>query len=113
MLAQASMTPVGLVPRFKRFTVAGIFSAGSGFNFDSRLAFIHLSDAQALFHLGTTVSGLKIKLHDIYAAPRVALQISEALSTRYQIGDWTQEFGAFFKAITLEILESGKNENTF
>ncbi|MCC5792345.1 MAG: lipoprotein-releasing ABC transporter permease subunit [Legionellaceae bacterium] len=102
MIPQASVTPAGMIPRFKRFTVQGVFSAGSGFNFDSKLAFIDMGDAQKLFQLGEAVSGLKLKIDNIYNAPNMAMQLARQLGDAYQVGDWTQQFGAFFQAIKME-----------
>ncbi len=102
MIPQATVTPAGMIPRFKRFTVDGVFSAGTGFNFDTRLAFISLHDAQVLFKTGDDVTGLKIKTKQIYEAPQLAQRIAYQLGPEYAVGDWTQQFGAFFEAIKLE-----------
>lgn len=102
MLPQATPTPVGMIPRFKRFTVAGIFSAGHGFNFDSKLAFIQLHDAQVLTQMGSYVSGIKLKLKDVYAAPQFAQELANKLGSNYMVGDWTLTYGPFFQAIKME-----------
>jgi lipoprotein-releasing system permease protein len=102
MIPQATVTPAGMIPRFKRFTVAGIFSAGTGFNFDTKLAFIHLEDAQKLLQLGDDVSGLKLKINDVYQAPVMTDQLAIKLGEDYQVGNWTQQFGAFFQAVKME-----------
>lgn len=102
MIPQATVTPAGMIPRFKRFTVAGVFSAGTGFNFDTKLAFIELSDAQKLMQLGDEVSGIKVKIKNVYQAPELSSQIAELLGEQYQIGNWTQQFGAFFEAVKME-----------
>jgi lipoprotein-releasing system permease protein len=102
MIPVATVTPAGMIPRFKRFTVAGIFSAGAGFNFDTKLAFIHLNDAQKLFQLGDEVSGLKMKISNIYEAPEMSVELSKKLGEDYQVGNWTDQFGAFFHAVKME-----------
>lgn len=102
MIPQATVTPAGMIPRFKRFTVVGVFSAGTGFNFDTKLAFINLQDAQKLLQLGNDVTGLKMKIDNIYKAPAMSDQLAEKLGEEYQIGNWTREFGAFFQAVKLE-----------
>lgn len=102
MIPQASVTPAGMIPRFKRFTVEGVFSAGTGFNFDTKLAFISLHDAQVLFKTDEDVTGLKLKIKKIYQAPQLAQKIAAILGPEYSVGDWTQQFGAFFEAIKLE-----------
>lgn len=102
MIPQATVTPAGMIPRFKRFTVAGIFSAGSGFNFDTKLAFTSLNDAQKLMQLGSDVSGIKLKINSVYQAPELSAQLSSILGEAYQVGNWTQQFGAFFQAVKME-----------
>jgi lipoprotein-releasing system permease protein len=102
MLPQATPTPVGMIPRFKRFTVAGIFSAGHGFNFDSKLAFIQLKDAQLLMQMGDNVSGMKLKMHNVYQAPKLAQELANELGPDYSVGDWTLTYGPFFQAIKME-----------
>lgn len=102
MIPKATVTPIGVIPQFKRFTVIGIFSAGPGFNFDSRLGFINLSDAQKLFQMGNSVSGIRLKINDIYAAPALSAQIAKTLSPQLTVSNWTQQFGAFFRAVRME-----------
>lgn len=102
MVPEANLTIAGMVPRFKRFHVAGIFSVGNGFNFDSRLAFIHLADAQKLMHLGPAVTGLKLKVNEVYAAERIAATLQQSLGDRYEVGSWVDQFGAFFHAVKME-----------
>lgn len=102
MVPQATVTPAGMLPRFKRFTVAGIFSAGTGFNFDTKLAFIHLEDAQKLMQLGNDVSGLKLKINNVYQAPFLSKELAAKLGEEYEVGNWTQQFGDFFQAVKME-----------
>lgn len=102
MIPQATVTPAGMVPRFKRFTVAGVFTAGTGFNFDTKLAFIHMNDAQKLMQMGDDITGLKMKINNIYQAPTMSKLLEKKLGDDYQVGDWTQQFGAFFQAVKME-----------
>ena len=102
MIPEATVTPAGMIPRFKRFTVVGIFSAGTGFNFDTKLAFIDLPDAQKFMQLGQDVTGLKLKINDIYAAPALAAALQEELGEAYEVGNWTEQFGEFFQAVKME-----------
>mgnify|MGYP000243401881 CR=1 FL=1 len=102
MIPQATITPTGMIPRFKRFTVIGVFTAGTGFNFDTKLAFIHMDDAQKLLQLGNSVSGLKMKIKNVYQAPELSDTISSLLGEEYIVGNWTREFGAFFEAVKME-----------
>lgn len=98
----ASLTPMGIIPRFKRFTVVGTFSAGRGFGFDSNYAFINLHDAQKFYELGDKVSGLRFKLDDLYQAPMIANNLLRGLPPQYITSNWTVQYGAFFQAIALE-----------
>lgn len=102
MIPQATVTPAGMIPRFKRFTVTGVFSAGTGFNFDTKLAFINLVDAQKLMQLGDDVSGLKMKIKDVYQAPAMSEQLATKLGEGYEVSNWTEQFGAFFQAVKME-----------
>ena len=97
-----TFTPAGFMPRFKRFKVDAIFKIGNGFDFDSSLAYINLHDAQALFEMGQSVSGVRLKIKDLYAAPALATEISHQLHDEYFVSNWTKEFGAFFSAIKME-----------
>jgi lipoprotein-releasing system permease protein len=96
-----TVTPAGIVPRFKRFTVAGIFKAGNGFGYDTGLAFVSMRDAQVLFMLGQNVSGINLKINNMYDAPKVNYYISQQHQS-LQVTDWTQTYGAIFKAVALE-----------
>lgn len=99
---QVSLSAAGVIPRFKRFTVAGIFRAGSGFSFDSGLAYINLNDAQKLFQMGNLVTGLHASIKNIYVAPKLSKQLTMELSSSAKISDWTDQFGPFFRAVQLE-----------
>lgn len=98
----ASATPMGIIPRLKRFTVVGIFKMGNGFGFDSSYAYINLHDAQKLYNTEKGVTGLRLKLNDLYKAPAVSHQLQKILPSDYIISNWTQEYGGFFQAIALE-----------
>lgn len=102
MIPQATVTPAGITPRFKRFTVGGVFSAGPGFNFDTQMTFINLHDAQKLMQLGEGVTGIKLKLDDVYKAPLLSEQLVELLGAEYDVGNWTHQLGAFFQAVKME-----------
>ncbi|STX28313.1 outer membrane-specific lipoprotein transporter subunit; membrane component of ABC superfamily [Legionella beliardensis] len=102
MIPQATVTPAGMIPRFKRFTVTGVFSAGSGFNFDTSLAFVNLTDAQKLLQMGNDVTGLKMKIANIYEAPEMSKQLGDKLGEEYEVANWTNQFGAFFEAVKME-----------
>ncbi len=102
VIPEVTITPVGTTPRFKRFTIVGIFSAGAGFGFDKNLAFIDMGDAQKLMQLGAGVSGIKMKIDSIYEAPALSEQISRQIGDQYWVTNWTQQYGAFFQAVAME-----------
>ena len=99
---QVSLSPAGVLPRYKRFKVVGIFRAGSGFGFDAGLSFIHLNDAQKLMSLGENVTGLHLNVKDVFLAPKVAQTLSRELSPTASITTWADQFGEFFRAVQLE-----------
>lgn len=101
MIPTARVTPAGLVPRFRRFTVTGIFDVGM-YQYDRSLAFIHLADAQALYRMGDRVTGLRIHLQNMFAAPAVARQVSRLVRPSLRVTDWTRQHASFFHAIATE-----------
>lgn len=102
MVPQATLSPAGVIPRFKRFTVVGVFRAGSGFGFDLGIAFINLTDAQRLFQLNNAVTAVYANINDVYAAPMVSEQIAKGLGPSARVMNWTQQFGEYFHAVSLE-----------
>ncbi|GGY28466.1 lipoprotein-releasing ABC transporter permease subunit [Paludibacterium paludis] len=98
---QGNVTPAGMVPRLKQFTVVGIFRAAA-FNWDSSLAMIHLRDAQVLFRMGDSVSGLRLKLDDAMAAPAVKRSLASALPPEDTVSDWTDMNAEYFRAVQVE-----------
>lgn len=99
---QTSTTPFGLLPRFRQFTVSGIFKTHSGFGFDSGVAYINMADAAKLYAAGQISGGLHLQLQDVYAAGRVSDQLSQQLGDNYYVTNWMQTFGTFFKALAME-----------
>ena len=97
---QARMTPAGMLPRLKRFTVKGIFEIGMH-EYDSALALIHLDDAGKLFRLDAP-AGLRIKTSDVIAAPYIAREVMQRIPGRYGVIDWTQQNRNFFRALKTE-----------
>lgn len=98
---QATVTPAGVLPRLRRFTVTGIFQVDHG-QFDSALAVTHLDDAARLFQLGERISGLRLKLENLFNAPRVSRELAESFGGRYWVRDWTQHNANFFRALKTE-----------
>ncbi|NMM36868.1 MAG: lipoprotein-releasing ABC transporter permease subunit [Glaciimonas sp.] len=101
MLApQGQVTPAGVLPRLKQFTVVGIFEAGH-YEYDSTLAFIHIEDAEKMFRLGAP-SGLRLKIIDMQRAPQVAQDLSKLLSGDLIISDWSKQNRNWFAAVQTE-----------
>ncbi|MHB1144196.1 MAG: lipoprotein-releasing ABC transporter permease subunit [Thiobacillus sp.] len=98
---QGNITPAGVMPRVKQFTVTGIFEAGM-FEYDSGLALIHLQDAQKLLRLGEDVSGVRLKLNELFRAPFVTRDLSQSLKGDYYLTDWTKSHANFFRAVAIE-----------
>ena len=98
---QARVTPAGVLPRLRRFTVVGVFEVGM-YEYDAGLALVHIEDAAKLFGLGDAVSGVRLRIDDMFAAPRVAPEIASQLPGRYWVSDWTQQHANFFRAVRTE-----------
>lgn len=98
---QGQVTVAGVVPRLKTFTVTGVFEAGM-YEFDSGLALINMRDAQVLYRMGSAVSGLRLKVRDMFDAPRVVQQLAVGLPADMYFSDWTKEHANFFRAVQIE-----------
>ncbi len=98
---QINSTPAGIVPRMRRFTVVGIFQVGM-FEYDRNMAMIHIQDAAKLFRMDDAVSGLRIKLDDLFNAPQITHGLATAFYDDYQVSDWTLAHNNFFRAIQTE-----------
>jgi lipoprotein-releasing system permease protein len=98
---QGLVTPAGLLPRTKQFTVSGVFDVGT-FEFDSGLALVALEDAQRVYGMGDQVSGVRLKLEDLFAAPEVAAGLGPRLGAGVSITDWTRTHASFFRAVQIE-----------
>ena len=98
---QGMVTPAAVLPRLKQFTVTGIFEVGM-FEFDSGLALIHMADAQKLYRMGDNVSGVRLKLGDLFSAPQIARTLYAVLPPDTYITDWTRTHANFFRAVQIE-----------
>ncbi|MFT3757947.1 lipoprotein-releasing ABC transporter permease subunit [Thauera sp.] len=99
---QGLVTPAAVLPRVKQFELVGVFDAGM-YEYDSGLALVHVADAQALYRMGDAVSGVRLKLDDLFAAPRVARELAMQISVPgLMIHDWTRSHANFFRAVALE-----------
>jgi len=99
---QGQVTPAGILPRLKQFTVVGIFEAGH-FEYDSGLVLIHMFDAQKLYRMeNDDVSGVRLKLKDLFLAPQVVQELPAMLTIDSYISDWTKQHANYFRAIQIE-----------
>lgn len=94
-------TPVGAVPRVKRFTVSGLFEAGYN-EFDKGMAFAHMADLQRVLRMGDGVTGVRLKLHDMDRSWEVARDLAESLDGPYRVSDWTSDNANMFRALKME-----------
>lgn len=107
MAPQGQFTPTGVVPRLKQFTLVGLFQIGM-YEYDAGLALIHLDDAAKLYRMGDKVSGVRLKLADLFDAPMMAANISDQLNAQanrsndYYVSDWTRQHANFFRAVQME-----------
>ncbi len=99
-LAEGTVTPAGLLPRSKRFTVVGIYRVGM-YEFDRRLAFVHLDDAARLFRMRDAVTGLRLATTDMFRAPEIVREVGLALLEPVLISDWTRRHVNFFRSIQI------------
>ena len=98
---QGMVTPAAILPRIKQFRVVGIFEAGM-FEFDSGLALVHLEDAQKLYRMDDRVSGVRLKIDDLFAAPQIGRELMRYLEGDIWISDWTKSHANFFRAVEIE-----------
>lgn len=99
----ATPGPLGMTPKVKRFVIAGIFDSGM-YNYDEGLMIMSLTDAQAFFGLGDRISGIEVRLDDVYDAQPIARRIEATLSFPYKARDWTEINRNIFAALALEKL---------
>ncbi|MCQ8117457.1 lipoprotein-releasing ABC transporter permease subunit [Methylomonas rosea] len=98
---QINSTPAGILPRMKRFTVVGVFKVGM-YEYDRNMALMHLDDAGKLFRLEQAVSGLRLKLDDLFNAPRITQGLADTLGDEFRVSDWTKAHSNFFRAVQTE-----------
>jgi len=98
---QGTVTPAGVVPRLKSFTVTGIFQVGM-FEYDNGLALINLEDAQKLYRMDERVSGVRLKVDDLFEAPRITREVARMISADAELFDWTKSHANFFRAVQIE-----------
>jgi lipoprotein-releasing system permease protein len=99
---QGQVTPAGLVPRLRQFTVGGIFEVGH-YEYDAGFGLIHMTDAQKLYRLDDDkVSGVRLKLQDMMKAPEVSQELARTLSADAYITDWARQNANYFRAVQIE-----------
>ncbi len=98
---QGLVTPAAILPRVKQFRVVGIFDVGM-FEFDSGLALIDMSDAQKMYRMGDRVSGVRLKVDDLFAAPKISRELLRYLDADVGVTDWTRSHANFFRAVDIE-----------
>jgi len=99
-LAEGIVTPAGVLPRYKRFTVSGIFRVGM-YEFDSRLALVNIVDAQKLFRLRDAVSGVRLAVTEIFDANSIVREVALEHGEVVLVGDWTRRHVNFFRSIQI------------
>ena len=99
--SRGMISPMGYLPAMKRFQVAGLFESGM-YAFDGSLAYIHLSDAQKILHMEDSITGIEVRVNDIYNARRIADKIVAAMGFPYWAKDWMQRNYNLFFALKLE-----------
>ena len=98
---QVRVTPAGAMPRLKRFTLRGIFEVGMG-EYDRGVAIVHLQDAAKLLRMGDGVTGVRLKLDDLFQARRVSFELANELPGAYRLTDWTYSHRNLFSALKTE-----------
>ena len=100
VIPYTTTTPIGSLPRLRKFTVRGIYELGS--ELDASLAFIHLRDAAAMIRLGAAAEGLRLKLNDVFGAPQLSQRLILRYGNDYVVRNWTRRYGNLFASIKLE-----------
>ena len=98
---QANITAVGVMPRLRRFTVTGVFEVGMH-QFDAAMAYIHIDDAAKLFSYKDKINGVRLKLTDLFEAPRISREIEKDFGLDYWVKDWSKQHANFFRALQTE-----------
>jgi lipoprotein-releasing system permease protein len=98
---QGKRTPIGAIPRVQNFLVAGIFKSGM-YEFDANLAYMSLDRAREFFEMGEGVTGIEVKLNDIYSAPKIGRRIEKSLGAPFWTRTWREMYRNLFTALRLE-----------
>jgi len=98
---QANFSPAGILPRLRRFRITGIFDVGM-YEYDRGVALVHMEDAARLFKLDNAITGIRLKLIDLFKAPQVSRQLAGQLGDDLRVEDWTRQHANFFRAVQTE-----------
>lgn len=98
---QASITAVGVMPRLRRFRVVGVFEVGMH-EYDAAMAYMHLQDAAKLFSFKDKINGVRLKLTDLFEAPRITREIEKNFGEDFWVRDWSKQHKNFFRALQTE-----------
>ena len=101
VVPQVTLTLAGSMPRLKRFTVAGLFEVGMG-EYDRGVAMVHIDDAAVLQQMGDAVTGVRIRIDDVWLARQVGIELAQELQGRYRVLNWTDYHRNFFAALKME-----------
>lgn len=101
MIPQGNVTPAGILPRFRRFTVTGVFKVGM-YEFDRGLVLVNIKDAATLYRLDNGVTGVRLRVRDLFQAPMVAHTLQHQLPESDIATDWTREHANLFEAVGTE-----------
>jgi lipoprotein-releasing system permease protein len=100
LVALGDVTPVGVIPRMRAFEVTGVLSIGM-YEYDRRIAIVAMQDAAKLLRMGDDVTGIRLKVADMYAAPRVSHAAAVSIGGDVEVQDWTNEHANFFRSISI------------
>ena len=100
LVAEGDVTPAGVIPRMRAFQVTGILSIGM-YEYDRRIAIVAMQDAAKVLRMGDDVTGIRLKLADMYAAPRVSRAAAVSIGGDVEVQDWTNEHANFFRSISI------------
>ena len=100
LVALGDVTPVGVIPRMRAFEVAGVLAIGM-YEYDRRIAIVAMQDAAKLLRMGEDVTGIRLKLADMYAAPRISHAAAVSIGGDVEVQDWTNEHANFFRSISI------------
>lgn len=101
LIAERNATPVGILPKMRRFNVVGIFEAGAQ-EYDFGLALVHMQDMQRMGRMGNSVTGVRLRLNDLWNAWEVARDLTDQMKGDYRVRDWSGDHANFFRALKME-----------